>query len=265
MRVLSAVATVVAVLMLAACSLFEPDSTVRALYDAVRTGDEARARTLISPEIDTPQTMVQLARLRTILPKDPPRRVKVAAHKVSKMLNAGETLEAQEIFEFKDRKALVSARLHRASAAEPWKAQGFHVRVFAPAELAVNAFAAKGKTPVHFLFLLATIAAPLSMIAALVKVVRRKGLKRKWLWGILAFLGAVTVQMNWTTGQIFVGWLSIQLIGAGMTSAAPGIAPWMLAFTLPFGAVLILTGFWANPARSKAAKVGGKRDAAAFD
>lgn len=259
---LSVVAGLAALLVLAACSIFEPDATTRALYDAVRSGDEAKARTLLAPEINSPETTAQLAQLRAILPKEPPARVKVLNHTVRKMLNSGETLETQELFEFKDRKALVSARLHRATSAEPWRAQGFHVRFLTPAELAVNAFKFKGKTPAHFAFLAVAIASPLLMIAALMKVIRRKGLRRKWLWGILAFVGAITLQMNWTTGAISVG-LTVQLIGAGVTTAASGVTPWILTFTLPIGALLILTGVWANPARARAPKA--KAGPEAFD
>lgn len=263
MKILTAVVALAVVLALAACSAFEPDATTRALYDAVRSGDEARARGLLAPEINTPETAAQLTHLRLILPKEPPMRVKVVNHTVRKMLNAGETLETQELFEFKDRKALVSARLHRATSAEPWKAQGFHVRVFTPADLEVNAFIFKDKTLGHFAFLLATIASPALMIAALVKVIRRKGLRLKWLWGILAFAGAVTLQMNWTTGAVTINWLTIQIIGAGVMTAAPGLAPWMLSFTLPIGALLILAGVWANPARAR--KAGAKPGPEAFD
>lgn len=265
MKILPTVVALAAVLVLAACSMFEPDTTTRALYDAVSSGDQAKAQSLLAPEINTPETAAQLARLRTILPKEPPTGVKVVNHTVQKMLNAGETLETQELFEFKDRKALVSARLHRATSAEPWKAQGFHVRVFTPAELEVNAFSSKGKTLGQFAFLVATIASPLLMIAALVKVVRRKGLRRKWLWGILAFVGLFSFQMNWTTGGVVANWLTVQIIGAGVMTAAPGLAPWVLTFALPVGALLILAGVWANPARAKASEKAAKPDAATFD
>jgi hypothetical protein len=57
--------------------------------------------------------------------------------------------------------------------------------------------------------------------------------------------------MNWTTGQVDFQLLSLQLLGAGAMTSAPGLSPWVLTFTLPIGAALILVGLWANPRRAK--------------
>ena len=242
---------------LAACQgLIKPDPTLRAFYDAVHAGDMNRIRSLAAPELFTPEADAALAQLRQILPREAPSKITGLNRNYIAMVNAGETQDVVDIYEFKSFKGVVSGRLHRASKTQPWKVQGFHVRLLTARDLEVNAFTFSGKGPLHYAFFAAAIAAPLLMVAALVKVIRRKGLKRKWLWGILAFVGAVTLHLNWTTGVVTVKWLTVQLIGAGVTSAAAGgLAPWVASFTLPIGAILILTGVWANPARAKAAKM----------
>jgi hypothetical protein len=261
------IVTVALGVALASCQGFgKPDPTLRAFYDAVQAGDMTKVRGLAAPELFTPGAESQIAQLRTILPKEPPRETKFLGRHQLSMMNSGQTLEATDLYLFKDAKVVVSGRMARASDAQPWRVQGFNVRLLTPAELAANAFTFAGKGPAHYAFLAATIAAPLLMIAALVKVIRRRGLRRKWLWGILAFAGAVTLTMNWTTGAVAVKWLSVQLIGAGVSAAAPdGLAPWFATFTLPIGALLILTGVWANPARARPPKDKVKADPSAFD
>lgn len=264
MKVVSILAAALAVLALAACSGLKPDDTVRSFYDAVRAGDGAKVRSLAAPELQGPSVDAELAKLRRILPAEAPTKAKGLSRSIRKTLASGETLETQELYEVGARKVVVAAMLRRADTSQPWKVQGFHVRVLTPTELKVNAFTFEGKTPLHFGFLAATVLAPALMIAAIVKVVRRKGLRRKWLWIILALAGAATFQMNWTTGAVAVN-LTLQLIGAGVMTTAPGLTPWILTFTLPIGAILILIGFWANPARAKPAKALVKSDARAFD
>ncbi|MBL8554626.1 MAG: hypothetical protein JNL41_10140 [Phenylobacterium sp.] len=252
---------------LAACQGFgKPDPTLRAFYDAVHTGNMSRIRGLAAPELFTPTVEADFARLRAALPNDAPLETKFVGRNQVSMMNSGQTLNVTDLYVFKAHKAVVVGRMTRPSDAQPWRVQGFHVQILAPADLAANAFTFEGKGAGHYAFLAATVAAPLLMIAALVKVIRRKGLRRKWLWGILAFAGAITLQMNWTTGAVAVNWLSIQLIGAGVTSAAPeGLTPWIASFTLPIGAILILTGVWANPARAKGPRGEPKADPGAFD
>lgn len=265
MKLLSIAAALAVGLLLASCSMLKPDPTVREIYDTVHAGDIAKLRSMASPEILTPGFDAQVAQLHALLPKEPPTRVQVIGRTMSTMTNAGDTLQDQELFEFGARKAVVSALLHRANGTSPWKVKVFNVKFFTPAELQANAFTFRGKTALHFAFLLATIASPIAMIAALVKVIRRKGLRRKWLWGLLSFVGLFSFAMNWSTGAVSINWLTVQIIGAGFVSAAPGLAPWMLTFTLPVGALLILFGVWANPARARDKTAAKKADAAAFD
>jgi len=88
------------------------------------------------------------------------------------------------------------------------------------------------------------------MLAALVKVIRTRDLKRKWLWWIASFFGVTTLQMNWATGHLATNVLTVQLIGAGMVKGPSQFSPWLLTVTLPIGALLILTRVWANPEKS---------------
>lgn len=261
-------AALAAGLMVAACQgiVGDPNPLLRQGYEAIRDGDIARLRAVSAPEMITPQLEGQVAALRRMLPPGAPSETKALGRHTTTTLGAGQILDATDLYAFKDHKVVVVGRMVRASETDRWRLQGINVQVLAAKDLAQNALTFAGKGAGHYAFLLATIASPLLMVAALVKVVRRKGLRRKWLWGLLAFAGLFIVQMNWTTGEVAVQWLTIQFIGAGLTStSADGLAPWFAQFTLPVGAVLILTGVWANPARARPPKDRAPASPTTFD
>lgn len=148
---------------------------------------------------------------------------------------------------------MVDVRLHRPANRPAWQVQGFHVQAATTAQLAPLKFTLSGKSALQYFFLAFVVASPLLMVAALIKVIRSQGLRRKWLWGILAFGGLAIFQMNWATGQVTYQLISLQLIGAGAVRGLSSFSPWILSATIPVGAVLILTGIWANPRRARKA------------
>lgn len=222
-----------------------------AFYEAVHDHDDQRVRALGAPELLTPDLDAQLAAVRRFMPAQRPDKVEAVGHQLMVAAGAGETLSTTDVYQFGASKALVSTVLHRAKGAAAWQVQGFNFRLFRPQDLAANRFTLAGKPLTQDLFLAAMIAALLAMVAALAMVIRRKGLRRKWLWGVVAFAGVFTLRMNWTTGAFEFQPLSLQLIGAGATTQIEGMTPWILSFTVPVGAILILTGVWANPARAR--------------
>ena len=82
------------------------------------------------------------------------------------------------------------------------------------------------------LFALVTVASPLIMLAAAVRVFRQP-YRNKWLWVILSFLGLATVTMDWATGQVMTQWATVNLIGFGITQTPPVTGAWILTFTIP--------------------------------
>jgi hypothetical protein len=98
------------------------------------------------------------------------------------------------------------------------------------------------------LFALVTIASPLIMLAAAVRVFRQP-YRNKWLWVILSFLGLATVTMDWASGQVATQWAAVNLIGFGITQTPPGTGAWIWTFTIPLGAVIV----FLNKPRPKAA------------
>lgn len=229
-------------LVLAACSLAKAPSgaadAAHLTYVQLRDGQDAALYARGTPELRaTPPAT--LAQVRSMIPREEPLSSKTVAWTV---ISATDMQRASIQQEYVYRGGVVEtyAVLVRKDSSAPWEVYGFHVDRVTNAQIRANAFTLADKRPRQYLFLLWAAASPLLMIAALVSVVRCRGLRRKWLWGILAFAGLGAFHMNWTTGQITVQIVSIQLIGAGVTRTLSVVAPWIVSATIPIGAVVVL-------------------------
>ena len=228
------------------------DAVAQAGFDDFRRGDFTALDALLGPEIKkTPDLDTKLSQLRVYVPNREPRGRKNIEWSFFNRPQGDETADISDEYDFGDRIVLWSTHLHKVSAATPWLLEGVHVNSATVRELAANRFTLVGKTPPQYLFLLALVLSIALMIAALIKVIRANGLRKKWLWGIVAFAGLFSFKMNWATGQIFSSLLTVQLIGTGAMRGASAFSAWVFTMTLPVGAALILTGVWANPKRAR--------------
>lgn len=226
------------------------DAATKAGFDDLRRGDNAALDSLLAPELKTPDAAAKLAQLRAYVPNITPRGRRTVGWNFVELQHGDATADVTDEYDFGDRIVLWNTRLHRASSSSPWLIQGLHANSATISALAANRFTLAGKAPLQLLFLLAAVLSPALMISALVKVIRTKALRRKWLWGIAAFGGLFSFQMNWATGQIFSNFLTVQFIGSGASRGDSAFAAWVLTLTIPIGAALILTGVWANPDRA---------------
>lgn len=229
------------------------DAVVRRVFDQLRTGDDVGLQANMAPAMRNPDILAQIPAIRAYIPKQALSGRKVIAWRITMTSGDGKMLVERDEYDFGDKIVQMDTSLHQPQGGGAWETVGFHVQAATLDQLSVNSFSFKNRNPIQFLFLLLVIVSPGLMVWALVKVIRTKGLKRKWLWGILAFAGVFSFQMNWATGQIISNWLTVQLIGAGVVRGPSLFDPWVLTMTLPVGAVLILTGLWANPARARRA------------
>jgi len=103
----------------------------------------------------------------------------------------------------------------------------------------LNAFVLRGKSLRHYLFLALAVAIPALVLVCLVLCLRAPLPRRKWLWVIFVSLGYGQFTMNWTTGEVGMRPISLQLFGAGAQAAGP-YAPWFVSFSAPLGALVFL-------------------------
>jgi hypothetical protein len=107
-----------------------------------------------------------------------------------------------------------------------------------PAQVAANRFNSPGKTPKQWAFLVATFVTPALMLAAAIATLRAKGLKQKWLWVVVSFVGVGAVWMDWTSGAWGAAW-AVNLVGFGLAKGPSLLSPWILHFAPPAGALVV--------------------------
>jgi len=100
-----------------------------------------------------------------------------------------------------------------------------------------NALTFRAKGPLHYLVVLLRVCAAVLSLVALVKCVRTKGLRQKWLWIIFIIFGIGSFVLNWTSGEWHINLLSFQLFSF---SAAAFSGPWIVSVSVPVGAVVFL-------------------------
>ncbi len=137
--------------------------------------------------------------------------------------------------------------------------QHFKIMKYDQSPSKTTSFSLKGKSFKHYLILLLTVLVPAFILATLVKCIRTKGLRHKWLWIIFILFGVYGISFNWYTGNL--GWsfisktsnsgyhieiINLILFGVGITKAGP-LAPWIFEIGFPLGAVL----FWINARKMK--------------
>jgi len=229
------------------------DAQVQTVFQQLKTGQFAALMPELVPELAQTASPGDFAKIRSYLPASAAlERTELTT--ISRTANGSEQVSAVDQYRFASGTAEVETVLQRSGASAPWKLAGIHLQFASNAEVAANRFTLAGKTPGEYGFFFLLVGSIAAMVAALVKVIRARGLRRKWLWGILAFVGLCTLHMDWTTGQVAFEPLAVNLIGMGVFKLLGLHAHWVLSTTLPVGALLILFGVWGNPARARKPK-----------
>ena len=103
-----------------------------------------------------------------------------------------------------------------------------------------NAFRLAQNGLIGLLIVIFGVAVPVFCIAVFVICLRTPIPKGKWRWAIFTLLGAMTYQINWTTGETAFIPMHVQLLGAGFARAG-FYGPWILSVSIPFGALVFLS------------------------
>ena len=243
-----------AAMLMSACQAPAKDPQIeglaKAVYDAVRHNDQATLDARFAPVLKTPAAQAQFARIRSRICPGEPRAATVIGQEVTTVEGRGKDAIVSVEYDYGDRVALVQTRLAMPQGAKAWQVRNMNVQTATAKALAANDFTLADKTTGQYGFLLYAIAAPLLMLAALIKVAATPGLRWKWLWALVALFGLFQFKLNWTSGLVTANWLSVQLIGAGFWSGTSRFAPWIISATLPVGALLILAGAVAKPSEA---------------
>ena len=188
-----------------------------------------------------------LERLASMVPPGTPTKFEPVAWNFVKKISAADsgsgsrTANVAIEYSFSDSKWLV------ASATLSGEPGAFRILAFnlepLPAPLAeLNAFTFKGKSVLHYVFLLLTVSAFGVSAFAFVRCIRTLGIKRKWLWATFTLLGLVAFTLNWSNGAVSVDVLHFNLLSVGYARTG-WLGPWGITFCIPLEALIFLRKF----------------------
>ncbi len=99
-----------------------------------------------------------------------------------------------------------------------------------------NALTFKGKGPAHFVVLVVGIGTLLFSFFAAFYVIDAK-VPWRWLWSLLALIGANQIVFDWTTGAVDLSWIVVRVPVLGVARLSP-TGPWFFILSLPVGAFI---------------------------
>jgi hypothetical protein len=140
-------------------------------------------------------------------------------------------------YQFSDGWALANVVLKKSG--EALSVVGFNVYRTKTSQKELNRFIFTGKSVLQYLILVMAVAAPLIILVTMYFCFRTPIHKRKWLWILFILVGVGSVSVNWTTGQIGLQLLSLNLLSASAMAAGP-YSPWIISASIPIGAIV----FW---------------------
>lgn len=213
----------------------EEQAFARQQVERLRTRQFEAIEAALDERLRNPALRGTLEKMAAMVPAGEPRSVRIVGaqkHYRDGVTTLGATIEYEFPSGWLLAQVLVAERDGKRTVT------GFNVYPRTQSLAEEHRFGLSGKSAVHYGFLAAAFAAVGVMLYALVACVRTKALRRKWLWILFILLGVGKFAVNWTTGEVSVQAVAIQLFTAG--AMAPLGAPMIVSFSIPLGAIVFL-------------------------
>ncbi|MGC9450607.1 MAG: hypothetical protein ACP5I4_04105 [Oceanipulchritudo sp.] len=204
----------------------------------LRTGDFGPIVEDMDPEIKPDNVAALLSQMRNFFPPGDPDAVNLVGYQTRSASGQPAIHNLTYQYGFGGQWVLATIRFKEISENRN-TILAFNVAPLERPLQETNRFSLEGKGPKHYVFLGLCLAVPVFILATLIACIRTPMKRSKWLWVIFVVVGFGQISINWTTGQIGVNLLNIQLFGAA-AMASNMYAPWILSISLPLGALL----FW---------------------
>ncbi|HEY0038839.1 MAG TPA: MerC domain-containing protein [Longimicrobium sp.] len=214
----------------------EADAFARSFITQVRAGDPAAARHLTPDLLRVPAMKDSLRALTRFFPGGPVQEMTLLNAQV---FMTAEATSRTLLYEQRSAAGLALVEVVVVEDAQKYRyIAGIRVQPTQAPLQTVNAFTLADRGVTHWTMLLLAIAVPLFCLWAAVRVIRTP-MPRRWGWAFLAVLAGGQATLNWTTGELFVNLIHLQLLGSGVQRS--GMAgPWMLTVAMPLGAMMAL-------------------------
>lgn len=198
-------------------------------YDAIEES--------IDTELKTTDLRAKLEEIANFFPKEEPKKIDLVGSRTFEM---ADKWQANLTFQYEFSKKWIIANIVLERKGEgPLVVKGINVNPIQDSLQNINKFVLKGKSIIHYIFLVLAVLVPLFIVVTFIFYLRTPIKKRKWLWAIFILLGFAQCTINWSTGQVFYQLLSFNLLGAGFFYGNE-FGPVMLKVAFPLGAIM----FW---------------------
>jgi hypothetical protein len=203
-------------------------------------GDVAGLAAELEPALRKPDAPRVFSEMRALLPAGAPTSVAFvgfAANRQAKEL----TCSANYQYGYPGNKWFLVVVAWREKAGAPREITGLRVTKLDHSLQETNAFNFAHARPRHYIFLAGLILVPVFILVSLVTCLRMNVLPAKWVWVILIVVGVTKFTLNWTSGALIIMPVAVQIFGVGVIATGE-FAPWIVAVSLPLGAM----AFWVR-------------------
>jgi len=213
----------------------DAQAAARARIEQLRSRDFDALEKDIDPTLRGPGLRSTLEKMAALIPAGQPSSVKlVGAHQFSGP--DAHTTNLNFEYGFDNRWLLINVAMREKGGVTTLV--GMHVSPIAGPLEEQSRFSLRDKTPTHYAVLASAVVVVLLTVYALIACIRTPMPRRKWAWILFILVGIGKLGVDWSTGEVSVMPLSVQIFSASAMAAFPG--PWMVAVSLPLGAIVFL-------------------------
>lgn len=222
------------------------DRAARDFYAAVQAGDWGRVDASLSPAMArAANRRAAFEQVRGALPRGPVREVRAVGWSRP---DGADHVSAVHLYRFSDADVVVNTALAPSGPGGSLQVASFLANRLPRGVVEANRFSLSGKSPQHYGFLATAFLSPLVMVAVAAMAAMTRGLRFKIAWMALALVGVGSAWFNWTTGDGGFTAAQISLVNMGF-GRATDISPWIIRFSMPVGALLVLARLLLMPPR----------------
>ena len=235
--------TLLSALAMAACSQeamirrFTPpeaDARARAYLAQIARGQADSAEARLAPSVAGPNVHAEFQKIQAVLRGSRFDSLHVVGAQVNTMNGVR---HVNLTYEFKGAQGWTLASVATIDEGGQWFVDGLAARAIPEPMERSNAFDMAGKSGLHYLWLVLTLAAALTSLLGAIFIGTRRGMPRRWLWTVVALLGVCAFNLNWADGTVFFQPIQVMLLSAAVLKSGPA-APWTVTFALPLGALI---------------------------
>jgi hypothetical protein len=211
------------------------EAIARSYFDQLRQGEFDQIASHLDPSVAESDARDKLAEMASLIPGEMPLSAKVVGARVFRNRQYSTTSITLE-YQFPTKWLLVDVTTRKKG--DTSTVLGFHLTPQSDSLENLNRFTLVGKSRVQYSILVLAVCSLAFSFYALILCIRTKDLHKKWLWLLFILAGVEKVAVNWKTGELTFGILTINIPSATATRALYG--PWIIAVFLPLGAILFL-------------------------